>query len=114
MGIGATPISRTKQLNNGSMGVGSNSAKSVPKSEGDIEKDLETKVAQPEVENEVENESQEGDNEVEGSDENETDFTKMHHSKLKKIAVEKGYTGDKFDKQTLLEFLTTKNDESNA
>lgn len=106
MGIGATPISRTKQLNNGSMGVGSNSAKSVPKSEADIEKDLETKITQPEVEKEVENESQEGDNHVEGSDENETDFAKMHHSKLKKIAVERGYTGDKFDKQTLLEFLT--------
>ncbi len=35
------------------------------------------------------------------------DYASMHVKTLKKMAVEKGYTGDKFDKQSLIDFLNS-------
>jgi len=37
----------------------------------------------------------------------EIDYASMHVKTLKKMAVEKGYTGDKFDKQSLIDFLNS-------
>lgn len=127
MGIGASPIARTTQLNNGSMGVGSTSGGKRQKSdvekelEIDSEQDLETpetesveETTEKESVDEKQPDSDQSDvekTEDETVDEDESDYSLMHHSKLKRIAVEKGYEGDKFDKQTLLEFLTSKTDE---
>lgn len=35
------------------------------------------------------------------------DYTSMHVKTLKKIALEKGYTGEKFDKGSLVDFLNS-------
>lgn len=42
---------------------------------------------------------------VEGDSKSDVDLSNFHPSTLKKMAIEKGYDGKEFDKETLIKFL---------
>lgn len=90
MGAGAVPPPKDKMLGSGQMKAGA------------VEQ-----LSKPEKKPALKKEDKPTEKEGEGTDSAVSEYESMHPMKLKHLAIKKGYKESKYDKKSLITFLTT-------